>query len=134
MQTAVCKLTEGGCTLMGNNQGPGMLRCTSDGCIVSKRLTMTGNSVNLIICTQDVTCLPFLQRTAEPSTAVQAQGHNARALQVEPQLQHSRSLAAKGKLQAASTSSHTALQAQAGRGCPKAYQLLTGASLARQGC
>ena len=33
-----------------------------------------------------------------------------------------------GKLQAASFSSERGVQAEAGRGCPKAYQLLTGAA------
>ena len=36
-----------------------------------------------------------------------------------------RKLAATGRLQAASSSSHAGLRLEAGRGCPKAYQLLT---------
>ena len=44
-----------------------------------------------------------------------------------------RELAATGRLQAASSSSHAGVKLEAGRGCPKAYQLLTVSSQAGGG-
>ena len=41
----------------------------------------------------------------------------------EPELR--RGLAATGRLQAATSNSHAGVKLEAGRGCPKAYQLLT---------